>query len=512
MNPLIERTDRRRALACFLVPTALALALVVPGLGRRQLWFDEYATWWATTLSYRDFTRLTGNIDIVFVPFYTAMRAWTWLTGTSEAALRLPEALAMGASAGLVALIGRRLLTTRTGVVAGLFFALVPTVTRYGQEARPYAFAMLFALTATLLLLRALDRPSPRTWAGYTAAVALTGFSHMVALGVLAAHVLAVVHARRGGDPVAPWAFGCAALVGTSAVLPMVYRGSAQSGQIGWNDVTARDLRMFGVDLFGSGVAFGVVLMLALLGLWAVRRPGPRPGAGLFLLVWAMLPPVATALTGGWLHLFLPRYLLFTVPAWTLLAAAGAVRCHDVLTGEGRNGLWWWARGALMGAAASALLAVPLVPALVQARQDSAFEPDYEGAARVVKAGQRPGDAIVFHRSLGSRLALAYQLRDGSRPRDVLLKQPPQETGLFHGYEYEPPAAHLAGTARVWFVSPGDGDPYAYMPRDKAKALKHGFTVVRTERLNLMTVQLLERRPHSPGAPAAAAAWVRPRA
>ncbi|MEV4948109.1 glycosyltransferase family 39 protein [Streptomyces sp. NPDC053755] len=508
MSPPTGRAERRRALACFLAPTALALAVILPGLGRRQLWFDEYATWWATTLSYRDFARLTDNIDIVFVPFYTAMRAWTWLAGVSEAALRLPEALAMGVSAGLVALVGRRLLTTRAGVVAGLLFALVPTVTRYGQEARPYAFAMLFALTATLLLLRALDRPCLRTWAGYTAAVALTGFSHMVALAVLAAHALAVAHARRGGDAVAPWAFGCAALVGTSCVLPMVYRGTAQSGQIAWNDLSGRRIGMYGADLFGSWVAFGVVLVLVLLGAGAVRRLAPGRGALPFLAVWALLPAVATALTGPWLHLFLPRYLLFTVPAWTLLAAVGAVRCHDVVTGEGRKGLWWWTRGVLMGAAASALLAVPLAPALGKARQDLVFEPDYAGAARVVKAAQRPGDAILYHRSLSSRMALAYQLRDGSRPRDVLMKGAPQKRGWFEAYEYEPSAERLAGAARVWFVAPGDDG--ASTP--KAKALRHGFAVVRTERLHLMTVQLLERRPHSPGAPAAAAAWVRPRA
>ena len=48
------------------------------------------------------------------------------------------------------------------GLAAGLVFALVPSVSRFAQEIRFYALAVLIATLATLLLLRALDRPSAR--------------------------------------------------------------------------------------------------------------------------------------------------------------------------------------------------------------------------------------------------------------------------------------------------------------------------------------------------------------
>ncbi|MGW4158417.1 glycosyltransferase family 39 protein [Streptomyces sp. NPDC004788] len=485
-------SPRRGPLLTFLTPTVVALVSVLTRLGNRQLWFDEYATWWASSLPSAAFDRLTEHVDIVFVPYYTFMHGWMWLVGSSTAALRLPEALAMTASAGLVALVGRRLFTARVGVVAGLLFALLPTVARYGQEARPYAFAMFFSLLATVLLLRALERPTLRVWAGYALAVALTGFSHLVALSVLAAHVVVVLRARRSGDPVAHWAFACATVMGTSVVLPMAYRSTGQSGQIAWNDVSRRDLLWYASDLFGNWTIATIVLGLAVLGLWAAGRPGAAA-----LAAWALVPPVVTAATGEWLHLFLPRYLLFTIPAWALLAAVGAVRAVGLLAAVGRGALWRRTRAALLVAAAVACFLVLTLPALRGVRQDIPTEPDYAGAARLVKAGQRPGDGIVFHRSFNSRLAMAYQLREGARPEDILMKRAPQQTGWFWAHEYQKPSGRLSGSDRLWFVSPGDDeDPYAYMPEPKERALKDGYTVARTEHLRHMTVQLLERRPH----------------
>lgn len=185
----------------------VAAACVVPGLGGRQLWRDEHATWWASTISWHDLGRLIGSIDVVIAPYYAAMHLWIDIAGDSAAMLRLPEALAMAVSAGLVGLLGRRMFAVRTGVLAGLLFAVVPMITRYGQEARPYAFATMFALLATLWLIRALDKPSLRNWTLYGLAIAATGFSHLVAMAVLAGHVWLVFLAKKRGDRIAHYAF-----------------------------------------------------------------------------------------------------------------------------------------------------------------------------------------------------------------------------------------------------------------------------------------------------------------
>ncbi|MFE6955731.1 glycosyltransferase family 39 protein [Streptomyces sp. NPDC057696] len=480
--------DQRVPLLLFLLPMFVALACVLPGMGHRQLWRDEHCTWWASSIEYPDLGFLIEHIDVVFAPFYAVMHLWIALVGASPAALRLPEGLAMAASAGLLGLLGRQMFTPRTGLVAGLLFALVPTVTRYGQEARPYAFAMLFSLLATLLLLRALERPSLKGWSLYTLTLTLTGLSHLVGLCVVAAHAVAVLRARRGGAHFVNWAFGCAVVMGTSMVIPMVIKGSRQAGQIAWNTATLGELATYPMELFGSWFTGTVVMSLGVVGLLTAGRKALVPA------VWAVLPPVLTFLTSDRLHLFLPRYLLFTVPAWLLLAAAGAVRCVDALTFAVRAGRWRRLASAALMTGALAGFAFQALPALMSARQDLPGEPDFAAAGRVVTAGQRPGDGIIFNGNFGVRKAMAYELREGAPPTDVLMKRTPQQTGWYRANECDVPSTCLAGRRRLWLVSTAVGDPRSGMRPSTAAALAGRFAVVRTNRLHNLTIQLLERR------------------
>lgn len=167
----------------------------------------------------------------------------------------------------------------------------------------------------------------------------LTGFGHLVALSVLAGHLGLVVLAKRRGDRIAHYAFAAAAVLGLSIVFPMLAQGSRQSGQIAWNTTTTDDLIDFPEKLFGSWITGGAVMGLGLLGLLAVRR------YAVLLAPWALLPPILAFLTADRLHLFLPRYLLFTIPAWTLLVAAGVTRIAGRLEPGVRRGAGARARG-----------------------------------------------------------------------------------------------------------------------------------------------------------------------
>ncbi|MFC8099359.1 glycosyltransferase family 39 protein [Streptomyces sp. NPDC057363] len=143
-------------------------------MGDLSAWRDEHATWWAASLAFRDLYELTLHVDLVLAPYYVFTHLWMSVFGDSLTALRLASALAMAVAGGLVGLLGRRVSgSTWGGLVAGALFALVPTVARYGQEARPYAFAMTAALLSFLALLRALERPAPRRWVLYAVTVPL---------------------------------------------------------------------------------------------------------------------------------------------------------------------------------------------------------------------------------------------------------------------------------------------------------------------------------------------------
>ncbi|WP_375155160.1 glycosyltransferase family 39 protein, partial [Micromonospora sp. 4G55] len=152
------------------VPPLLAtLTVGLYGIGHAQPWRDELATWSAATRPLGDLLRLTGTVDAATGPYYLLMHGWVRLFGDTATALRLPSALAMAGAAGLTAVLGRWLLGTRVGLLAGLLFAVLPGTSRYAQEARPYALASLFAVLATLLLVAALRRPTWTRWAWYAA-------------------------------------------------------------------------------------------------------------------------------------------------------------------------------------------------------------------------------------------------------------------------------------------------------------------------------------------------------
>ncbi|MEU7620006.1 glycosyltransferase family 39 protein, partial [Micromonospora rifamycinica] len=188
----------------WLVPLLVTLLVGGYGIGRAQLWRDELATWSAATRPVGDLLRLTRTVDAATGPYYLSVHAWTGLSGDSEVALRLPSVLAMAGAAGLTAVLGRRLFGSAAGLLAGLLLAVLPGTSRYAQEARPYALVTLLAVLATVLLVRALDRPGRWRWAGYAAAVAGLGLAHLLALGLVAAHAVVVLTGAGGGGGARP--------------------------------------------------------------------------------------------------------------------------------------------------------------------------------------------------------------------------------------------------------------------------------------------------------------------
>jgi mannosyltransferase len=483
---------RLAAAVTFLLPTALAFALILRGIGDRQLWRDEHATWWAAQLSFHDLSVLIRSIDVVFTPYYVFMHLWISVAGDSPTAMRIPGAVAMAASAGLLALLGRRLFTTQAGLLAGLAFAVVPVMTRYGQEIRPYAFAVAAVLLSTLLLARALDKPSFKVWVAYTLSVPLIGWSHLASLAVLGAHLVMILIARRSGDKIVGWAYAAACTLGMCFVIPMAVSGSGQSGQIAWNNPVFKDLVEFPKNLFGAWAVAVPVMALGAIGLFFAGRKA------LPLAVWIVLPPVATYVTAAQLHLFLPRYLLFTAPAWVLLAAVAVCRIAGPVAGAKagsgaavRRGFGW-----VLVAATVAGIAYQSLPGIRETRQNALGEPDFRGAARIIEDQQRKGDGIAFSGVMSERRAMDYEMRhDKNRPRDWLMYRTPQEIGSFGAVECPKPAKCLAKAGRLWIVSTTlDGNPFSGMPDETATVIQKNFRVVKTRKLESLQLVLLEKK------------------
>jgi mannosyltransferase len=322
-SPVVRKVRRWRWRGWMLgVPPAL-LTLVIGGFraGDHQLWEDEYATWHASTLDYPEFSRLIGHVDFALSPYYTFMHGWVTMFGDSPLAMRAPSILAMALTAGLLVQLGRRFFGPRVGLIAGLLFAEIPSVSWFAQEARPYAIAMFLATLATLLLLRAIDRPTWPRWTLYGGVTILLGLAHIVALSIMVAHLLAISYTARTEERLRLWRW-LAPVIATAAVVgPFTLTASAQAATNSWIKADRPTLRAFPGQLFGSGAVAAALVGLAIIGIYLlVHSTGPQLPV---VTAWAILPPVLTFATYGFLHLFYFRYLLFTVAAWVLLAAAG---------------------------------------------------------------------------------------------------------------------------------------------------------------------------------------------
>ena len=215
---------------------------------------------------------------------------------------------------------------------------------------------VLAATLAAVLLLRALETPGWRRWTVYGLCVAATGYLNLVALAMLAGHAVVVgldararaaramegqvtegqVTARRAGTRW-PWGdgrlledrriagFAVAAAGGAAATLPVVLLGLGQArNQIGWIPRPGVGfVAAFGANLFYSSVIATAVVLLALLA-WAPAEL--RRGVAMATAMAVAPVGVVWLISQSGVSYFDPRYLLFTLAAWAVLAGSGSRR------------------------------------------------------------------------------------------------------------------------------------------------------------------------------------------
>ncbi|GAA2785494.1 hypothetical protein GCM10010452_11940 [Crossiella cryophila] len=487
--------------------TTLVLGAI--GLTAAQLWRDELATWSAARRTVTELFAMTANADAFYLPYYLFLHYWMAIFGDSEVALRLPSLLAAAGTAAVVAALAGRWFGTRAGWCAGLLFALVPMVTRMAQEARPYAFVMLFVALSTYLLLRALDEPSWRRWAGYGLALAAVGLTQLTAFSIVAGHLVLVLAARRW-----TWRFALAAVLAVlpAAPLAVLSLGGGQGvvGMIprpglldlfGFTSVAPADSMMW-PQLFRSAATAWLVLALALASLLLSQR---RRAAGMLAVAGVPILALWAASQAG-PSFFFARYLVFLLPV--LVIAAGvtlaAIRPPAVL--------------ALALAATAAITVPDQLAARSPGSHDAAFYPyalfaerpgqyaDYRQLADRLRREAREGDVLVYANRPDfwfTDIALDYHWRSADRPRDVFLDRDPLANANLTGTEATAYAARLAGANRVWVIGVGERqDPFAGSPAlmafparpDKAAAVQGQFVATGVEQLPGFTVALMQRR------------------
>lgn len=480
-----------------ILPALAILALGYWGAASREMWNNEYATWHAISLNLTDLRRLLGFTDLVHTEYYLLMRGVTAVFGDSPLVLRAPSIIAMVIAAGLVTLIGRRLWDTPAGLIAGLLFAALPAVTRYAQEARSYALVTMGVALATWLLLRALERPTNTRWTLYGFVLALTGLLHFVAFMVLAAHMY-LVYARRSAtttdEPTRDarryqWlgATGIASL----AVIPLLTLAAKQSGSISWIKADAAAVRGFPGLLFGSWQLAALICGLGVFSLVLARR---RRRVAVMLLIWAALPPLVGYATFPWLHLFLPRYFMYTLPAWCLLAAITTTELARALSGWRVRAMWVLGMVVLLPA-----VGYLSYPHQLEVRSSPVIgQPSYRSALEYIQREAQAGDGVAFNDVFGKlsdlgREAKDYEWRRQDTPRDVFLQYDGAKRGSFSAIECTDSTVCIGDTKRIWLIVVNySEDPFEGLPSERIDLLRLRFSITGHKQFDQVRVVQLD--------------------
>jgi len=452
----------------------LAAALFTWRVGRASPWFDEAISRDVTSRSTTEILDLAEHVDLVHTTYYLLVHA---VLGTSSSVtpIRMLSVVAAALTAVLLVRLGRELDSARVGIAAGLLWTVAPLVSRYAQEARPYAMVALAATAATLALVRVCRRPwIPSRFVLYAVSLVVLGLLNVVALLLLVVHLTYVLATSAAPVRRRWWLAVAGALVVLS---PLLIGSAGQSEQVSWLPRPALD-RLTGFLLAEYSVGL-LVLGLLVLAIAGLGRGTHSPALGLGL-AWALLPPVILWTVSQVHPLYDWRYVFFTVPGVALALASLAtllrLRWMVVLIMVLAIGGWHMQN--------------------VYRYRASGHAEDLRGAAQAIDQGSRPGDAVLFLPE--SRRVVEQAYPDAFRGvDDVSLARAAEDSATLLGVEIPPAelSAALKGRTRVWLVTgPARyGEVASRTDLEKERLLYNGYRLTGVTFTHSYEVRLYER-------------------
>ncbi|MDI5962426.1 glycosyltransferase family 39 protein [Streptantibioticus silvisoli] len=501
-------------------PAASGLVASVFGLWRLTgagMWRDEAVTYYVAQRSVSQLWRLTGHVDAVHGCYYLLIHLVFVVFGPSVPALRLPSVLAGAGTAALIAAVGGRLATRRAGLFAGVFWAVLPQISRYLQEGRSYALVSLCTVAGAYFLVR-------RRWAAFALALALACALNLLAVLGLAAFGVTILLRRLQCDadrPATVRAVSALMAAALAGAVPVALRSRGErAAMISWIPrPTPRTCVHLVTMMSGSRRVVLPVLLVAAVGcLSLLARPAREGVRGdradrhrerdgrdhrgrerqlvALALPLAVLPPsllVGYSLIAA--PAFMPRYVLYAFAGAALLTGLGLdtlVRVTGVLLeraagrrpgrigSAGADGGRAGARGGphrvarwkggfpglVAGCAAIAVVAASGWHAQLTIRRADGHGDPLLRMARVVQDNAKPGDGVLFLPAESRYAELAYP-GCFRRTTDLVPGATPAQAAGLVVDDYPPAelAARLSGHRRVWVVrsySASDDEPDSY--------------------------------------------------
>ena len=384
------RRGRGRILAGLI---ALAFVLRVAGLTAQGLWRDEVDAIRFASQAPGELLRAFATPGYNGPLYYVLLRPWLRVAGESEFSLRFFSLFFGLLSVPLVYRLARRLFPPKPwlALVAALLATVSPYLVWYGQEGKMYALVVALVLLSMDRYLAALEEGGWQRWLAYVLVTSLAFYVHLIAALVVPVQAICffLIARRVRATRWKPWLASMAAL--TLPYLPLLAWQLPlllQPAQTGYRFVPLPEmlyslLLSYSLGVVWSGTPWILALLLGLLLAAGLLSKGARlsPARLAMLACWLFLPILLFFLLTLIRPLYTARYLIFVLPAYFLLLAAGVV----VLISRSR---------LLGGLALLALVAISGWGLWTQA--STPLKTDFRAATQYLAARLAPDDLLLF--------------------------------------------------------------------------------------------------------------------
>ena len=165
---------------------------------KRPLWIDEYFT---LHVAYEGLSNLVSNLRVDAHPplYFSLASILVRLFGYSEIYIRCLSIVFFLISVAYLFFLAASLFNRRTALFSVMFFMLIQPVVWYAPQARHYSMLILMVNSSTFYLCRILGKENTNRsdLIGYTVAVILGVFTHLLFFPILAVHGLYVLCFKR---------------------------------------------------------------------------------------------------------------------------------------------------------------------------------------------------------------------------------------------------------------------------------------------------------------------------
>jgi mannosyltransferase len=345
----------RLVLAALLLIIAVGALLRVYKLDGDSLWLDEASSVKFSRDSLSGIIETTGK-DVHPPLYYFALHYWMKLFGDSETSARLLSALFGILALPLVYKVATHLFDKSTGLLAALLLALSRFHLEFSQEARMYSLLVLLSLLSIYFFLKLLEGKSRWALILYITASAALMYTHVYSFFILAAENLYLATLFFVSRDVfrRVWKRWVVSQITLALLfLPWLSVQAQQFSRVQqgfWIPKLPPNLLFTTLIIYAGSYQLAWVLLtllaLALFSGWKGWKRGTATEAdasekGLLqgrlklylLLLWLLCPILLPYIVSQFSSpIFLPKYTIAALPAFTILAARGllSLRFHQL--------------------------------------------------------------------------------------------------------------------------------------------------------------------------------------